>query len=641
MSSVEIQPIVVGTAGHIDHGKSSLVRALTGIDPDRLKEEKERGLTIDLGFARMDLPDGRKVGIVDVPGHERFIKNMVAGASGIDLVVLVVAADDGVMPQTREHLAIMQLLGVQRGFIALNKVDLVEPDMVELAEEDVRECVEGTFLESAPIVRVSAVRGKGLDEFRTTLVQLVEGTPPRSDDGIFRMPVQRVFSARGFGTILTGIPISGSLEIGDSVEIQPGGLRGKVRGIQAYHESATRARAGHSTALNLSDVDHKAVQRGHVVLTPGFFEARTMVAAELVAIEGAGRPITNRMRVRMHTGTAESVGEVVLLDQERLDPGVHGLVQLRLEHPIVCSPGDRFLLRLASPMITLGGGIVLEESEHRLKRFKERVIEKLVARRERLESPSELLEEHLRQSHEAWLPLDRLAVHTKRDTKEMRAMLEELAAAGRVRPLGSGGRWIHTDRLDRAVEEVRSTLELWFKKHPLRTRMDLRDLRAATGFESAFLAAVIEVARERELLLSQSGGSLRLVGHEPALDDETRRSSEACHERLRAAGFKPPTPTELAGELDLPLERLSSILELLVDQGEVVRVGGDLHVARESLEKARAAVIDNCQRNGQLEIPELRDQLGTTRKFLIPLLEHFDAEGLTLRQAGHRILRRR
>ncbi len=266
---MEIQPIVIGTAGHIDHGKSTLVQALTGTDPDRWREEKERGMTIDLGFANMTLADGRRVGIVDVPGHERFIRNMVAGASGIDLVVLVVAADDGVMPQTREHLAIMGLLGVELGFVALTKIDLVDADMVDLAEEDVRETLAGTFLEDAPILRVSAITGEGLEELRTRVLEMAAEVPPRSEEGVFRMPIQRVFSARGFGTVVTGIPVTGRVATGDTLEVLPGGYKGKVRGIQAYHEKTDTARAGHSTALNLADVDHRRVRRGDVVVTPG------------------------------------------------------------------------------------------------------------------------------------------------------------------------------------------------------------------------------------------------------------------------------------------------------------------------------------------------------------------------------------
>ena len=372
---LKIQPIIIGTAGHIDHGKSSLVRLLTGTDPDRWAEEKERGMTIDLGFARMTLPDGRQVGLVDVPGHERFLRNMVAGATGIDLVLLVVAADDGVMPQTREHLEIMDLLGVRDGLLVLNKIDLVEPGMADLAVEELREVTRGTFLEDAPVVRVSATTGEGIEQFKDQLEQRASALTPRQADGVFRMPVQRVFSAKGFGTILTGIPVSGSVRTGDLLEVLPRGGKGKVRGLQAYHEGTDQARAGHSTAVNLSDVDHKEVTRGAVLATPGYFKAQTMLGATLRILHSTLGGIGNRTPIRLHLGTAEVLGEVILLEQDQMEPGEEGLVQLRLEDPVICAPGDHFVLRRASPMETLGGGVILEESRYRLKRFKGFVID--------------------------------------------------------------------------------------------------------------------------------------------------------------------------------------------------------------------------------------------------------------------------
>ncbi len=638
---MEIQPIVIGTAGHIDHGKSSLVRALTGTDPDRLKEEKERGLTIDLGFARLDLPDGRCVGLIDVPGHERFVRNMVAGATGIDMVVLVVAADDGVMPQTREHLAIMQLLGVRRGFLALNKIDLVDEDMAMLAEEDARAMVRGTFLESAPIVRVSATTGEGLEDLRTLMVRMAAETEPRSAEGLFRMPIQRVFSARGFGTIVTGIPVSGAVELGEVLEIQPGGARGKVRSIQAYHESATRARAGHSTALNLSDVDHHQIERGNVVATPGYFVPQAMIAAHLTTLNELDRPIRNRMHVRLHTGTAEAVGEVVLLDQPELGPGEEGLVQIRLERPMVCAPGDRFILRLASPAVTLGGGLVLDESRYRLKRFKGYVLEDLSAKRMHLGSPREFLEAQLKTSKEPWVAVDALAVLTKRQKSETRTLLEELRDAGRAMAPGQGERWIHIERLETALEQLLEALDTWFAAHPLRELADVRELRTMTGFDAAFLGMLCEVAVSRGTIELAPAGQLRRVGRELAVDAHTRDQSTACLERLRAGAFQPPTLAELAAALRIPAPELGSILAMLVDQGSIVRVAADLYLTRERIDEARTEVAANCGRHGHLEIPELRDRLGTSRKFLIPLLEYFDAQGVTLRQAGHRVLKRR
>ena len=637
---MQIQPIVIGTAGHIDHGKSTLVKTLTGIDPDRLKEEQERGMTIDLGFARFALPDGRKVGIVDVPGHERFIKNMVAGATGIDLVVLVVAADDGVMPQTREHLAIMGVLGVQRGLVALTKIDKVEPAMVELAIEDVRATVRGTFLEGAPILPLSSTTGAGLDAFKAELFRVAAATPPRSDAGVFRMPVQRVFSAHGFGTIVTGIPVSGAVRAGDVVEVLPRGKTSKVRGIQAYQETTDRARAGHSCALNLAEFDLEDVVRGDVIATPGYFRAVRMLGAQLTALATAPRAIENRLSIRVHTGTAEVVGEVVLLDREQLEPGDTGLVQLRLSEPVVCAPGDRFVLRLASPAITLGGGIVVEESKHRLKRFKGFVVEELTRAADGLESPRELLAVVLSRARLAAHGVPALAVEIKRSPVETEQLLRELAARGDVRKLDAE-RWIHVKQLDDARARLAVVLEKWFGEHAHREVVDVRDLRKLTGFEPEFLDALLAEEARAGKLKVESGGLVRPNAPGKAVDAKTEALAQRVITALRAARFQPPSPVELATALREPPKAVQSVLELLADRGDVHVVTHEFQLAREHFEFARAAIVANCTQHKSLDIPSLRDELATTRKFLIPLLEHFDTLGVTTRLGANRVLRKR
>ena len=635
-----IQPIVVGTAGHIDHGKSTLVKALTGIDPDRLKEEQERGMTIDLGFARFQLPDGRRVGMVDVPGHERFIKNMVAGATGIDLVVLVVAADDGVMPQTREHLSIMQILGVRRGLVALTKIDMVEPALVEMAAEDVRAATRGTFLENAPILPLSAVSGEGFEAFKKELHRLASETVPRSDAGIFRMPVQRVFSAKGFGTVVTGIPSSGALAVGEVMELLPAGKRVKVRGIQAYQESALRARAGHSAAINLSDVAVEEVRRGNVLATPGFFRPTRMVAATFEALVGLGHPLSDRLAVRLHTGTAEALGQLVLLDCEEVPPGKSALVQLRLEEEIVCAPGDRYVLRLASPALTLGGGAILEESRHRLKRFKAFVLEELGRAAGGLASPRDSLEVVLVRWHRGLASVEALAVEVKRARTEVERLLGELRGAGRARALGTRG-WIHAERLEQAREALAGALTRWFADNPHREVVDVRDLRRLTGLEDDYLDALLEFEAGEKTLEVQAGGRVRPLGREAASDPETEEATRALLAALREDPYQPPSPAELGKRLALPEKRLRALLEGLIDRGEIRRVNPEILLTRASFESAREAVVENCQRNGSLDIPSLRDRLKTSRKYLIPLLEHLDATGVTLRQGANRVLRKR
>ncbi len=636
---MEIQPIVIGTAGHIDHGKSTLVRALTGIDPDRLKEERERGMTIDLGFAPLELDDGRLVGIVDVPGHERFVRNMVAGASGIDLVILVVAADDGMMPQTREHLQIMDLLGVRQGMIALTKIDMVDSELVDLAEEDVRDGVRDTFLADAPLFRVSPVSSEGLDELRGALLRMVAEAEPSAPEGIFRMPVQRVFSKQGFGTIVTGIPVSGSADIGDSLEVLPSGVRGKVRGLNAYQHKAEHIRCGHSSAINFSDVDRGAVRRGDVVATPNYFSPRRMVAARLTALPDLSRSITNRMPVRLHTGTADPPGEVILLDAEEIGPGQSGLVQVRLAAPLVCAPGDRFVLRLASPVVTLGGGTILEESRYRLKRYKGFVLDELGRQEESLDSPVRLLESVLaRRGVEAASAKD-LSVAIKRPRGDVRELVAELEAEGRLRAIRAD-HWIHADAFDAALARLRAALDGWFAANPHRLQVEVLRLRRDVDLEPSFMNLLLEEEEKRGTLERLAGGRVRLVGREASLEPAFAALCEKVASRFETARFQPPSLTELEGP-GAGEKEVARALERLVDQERVVRVTGELYLSASAFEDARSAVVENCERHGHLEIPELRDRLGTTRKFLIPLLEHFDGSGLTLRQGAHRVLRKR
>ncbi|MCY3023351.1 MAG: selenocysteine-specific translation elongation factor, partial [Planctomycetota bacterium] len=360
--TAQIFNVVIGTAGHIDHGKSTLVQALTGIHPDRLKEEQERGITIDLGFAPLELAGGLRVGIIDVPGHERFIKNMVAGATGVDFVMLVVAADDGVMAQTREHLQIVQLLGVRDGLIVITKKDLVEADYLELVVEDVKALVAGTALADKPVVTVSSKTGEGIPGLKALLNTALSKLARRPSSGPFRMPIQRVFAKEGFGTVVTGVPLSGQVAIGDTLEVLPPGYQGRVKGLHAYQHPITRGQAGHSTAVNLHgpDIDKQDVRRGMVVATPGIFRPCSLVTAHLTPLAGTPWPLTHRAPVRFHAGTAEIQGRVLLLEGDQLPAGTDGWVQVQLAEPTVAAPGDRFILRHQTPMLTLGGGVVLD-----------------------------------------------------------------------------------------------------------------------------------------------------------------------------------------------------------------------------------------------------------------------------------------
>ncbi|MFA5112621.1 MAG: selenocysteine-specific translation elongation factor, partial [Desulfobaccales bacterium] len=370
-------PIILGTAGHIDHGKSALIKALTGTDPDRLKEEKLRGITIELGFAELQLPGGQHLGIVDVPGHERFVRHMVAGATGMDLVALVIAADEGVMPQTREHLEICQLLKVKQGLVVLTKVDLVEDDWLELVEEEVREALKGTFLEGAPILPFSAVTGFGKDELLKALGELADQVPPKPVSGIFRLPIDRVFTIKGFGTVVTGTAISGSLKVADAVTIYPPGFKAKVRGLQVHGQSVERALAGNRTAINLQGLEKEELDRGMVVAPTGAMVASRRLDAFLEILSSAPRPLKHRQAVRLHTGTSERVAMPLILDADDMPPGASGYVQFFLREPLALKPGDRLVIRSFSPAFTWGGGQVLHVNPTRHKRHNPEVLSHL------------------------------------------------------------------------------------------------------------------------------------------------------------------------------------------------------------------------------------------------------------------------
>lgn len=640
MATVQIQPVVVGTAGHIDHGKSSLVRALTGIDPDRWAEEKRRGMTIDLGFANFALPDGRRVGMVDVPGHERFVRNMVAGATGIDIALLVVAADDGVMPQTREHLAILQLVGVRRALVALSKVDAVDPDLVELARDDVAGALLGTVFEGAKIVPVSSVTGEGLDALRAELVRLALETRPRAASGPFRMPIQRVFSKPGFGTVVTGIPLSGELRAGDEVELLPRAVRAKVRGLQAYGEPADLVRAGHSSALNLADAERASLARGDVVAAPGYFGAHTMAAVRWTALPSLSRPVADRSPVRLHVGTADPHGELVLLEGEQLVPGTSALAQIRLEVPTVMAPGDRFVLRWLSPELTLGGGVVLLVGERRMKRGHAETLAALARQEAALGDVRALLLAALERRDLLAPTAAELGREVGLSPEEAEAKLADLRSQKLALAPGQRRRWFAASRLEAGLEQLLGHAAAYFAEENLRERVDVIELERRSQWPRESLDLLVAEAVSRGLFEDAGQGTLRLPRAAP-VDEGLRAELAEALAALLAEPFQPPTALELAERTKRPEKHVRALFARLVDGGQAVRVSGDYVFGAEPYERAKAAVRASAERHGHVEIPELRDQLNTSRKWLIPLLEHLDGIGFTMRAGSHRVLRKR
>ena len=453
-----MKQIILGTAGHIDHGKTSLIKAITGTDTDRLKEEKERGITIELGFASLDLPSGQHLGIVDVPGHEKFVKNMVAGATGIDIVVMVIAADEGVMPQTREHMEICSLLGIRHGFVALTKIDLVDEEWLELAQEDVREFAAGTFLDGAPIVPVSATKAEGLAEFTRVLDELSSEVPERPRSNLFRLPVDRVFSMKGFGTVITGSLLSGQVRVGDTIMIYPGGITSKVRGVQVHNQSVQQALAGQRTAINFQGLEKASIARGETLAFPGALNPSYMVDVSLLFLKSNKKALKNRTRVRLHTGTSEILGNLILLDREEIKPGENTVAQLRLDVPASLVKDDRYVIRSYSPVRTIGGGLVLNPMPPKHKRFRQELIDGL-SRIDAL-SPEELVAFCVDRSGYQGVTFNDLVVMTNIVDKTLEQQIQALLSRKQLIQVDKDSRlFIHANSFDALKQNLRQTLK--------------------------------------------------------------------------------------------------------------------------------------------------------------------------------------
>ncbi len=641
-----MKQIILGTAGHIDHGKSSLVKALTGIDPDRLKEEKERGITIELGFAHLDLPSGLRIGIIDVPGHERFVKNMVAGAAGIDLVALVVAADEGVMPQTREHLDICRLLGVKSGLVVLTKADLVEPDWLELVREDVAGFVAGSFLEGTPIVPVSSVTGAGLPELVAEIDRLAAQVEARSAEGLLRLPIDRVFSMRGFGTVVTGTLVAGSIAVGDTVQILPSGRTAKVRGLQSYGEPIERATAGRRTAVNLQGVEVAEVSRGEVLVPPGALEPARLIDAHFLHLSGAPRPLRHRAVVRLHIGTADVPAAVHLLDREELKPGESAFVQLRLAEPIVTLARDRFVVRAYSPSYTIGGGEVLDPHPPKAKRFVPAAVEALRVLKEGADE--EIIALHLARAGVAGRSVAELHQLVLIGEKRLAAILQDLLARRiAVQYDKEAGRLVHREAYERVVAAIREALAAYHREYPLREGMGREELkgRLPRGTPEKLFARALadltrpapggagpEVVAERDVV--------RLASHRVSLAGGAEDLRDRIEAIYRKAGSEPPIWQELLDELGAPDRVVREVVDYLVKQrGTVVKVKEGLYFHREAIEAIKGRLVEFIRSRGQASTQEIKDLLGVSRKYLIPLVEYFDATRVTMRIGEVRVLR--
>ncbi len=632
-----MKQIVLGTAGHIDHGKTTLVRALTGIETDRLKEEKARGITIELGFAYLDLPGGQRLGIVDVPGHEKFVKNMVAGAAGIDLVALVIAADEGVMPQTREHLDICKLLGVEQGLVVLTKIDMVDEEWLELVTEDVAEYVEGTFLEGAPIIGVSGVTGQGIDQLKAELDDLVSRLEERPAVGPFRLPVDRVFTMKGFGTVITGTAITGQVSVGSEVTIYPKGFSAKVRGLQVHNQEVTTARRGQRTAINLQGVEKSGVERGDVLATPGSLNPSLWLDLELNALPDMARPLKHRAPIRLHTGSAEVLGRVMLLDRDELKAGETALAQVRLESPVAVMAGDRYVLRSYSPVHTIAGGIVLHPHPGRRKRNRPEVMADLKALK--AGEPREQVAVHARLAGERGITSEELARLVSLSPKELDNLVGDMLSKQElVRFDKDGGRMIAATVQQELLDQAMELVGAYHQANPLKAGMPREELKGRllkTGDAKLFAHLMRKLEGGEEIKAEKD--LLRLPSHQVKLAGADKELRERIFRAYVDGGPAPPNLKDVVAGADPSLAR--EVLALLVSEGDLVKVKQELYYHAEALEELKTRLKEFLQANQRINAAQFKEITGLSRKYIIPLLEHFDAIHLTMRVGDERVLR--
>ena len=631
----ETKHVIVGTAGHIDHGKSTLVEALTGTNPDRLEEEKRRGITIDLGFAFLDLGDVR-LGFVDVPGHERFVRNMLAGVGGIDLVVLVIAADESIKPQTREHFDICRLLGIPRGIVALTKSDLVDSDVLGLVRLEIDEFVRATFLEGAPVVPVSATTGAGLDALKKELLRVAESVPAKDSTRHFRLPIDRAFSMKGFGTVVTGTLVSGALRTEGEAELYPLRKRARVRGLHSGNKSVAEAVAGQRTAVNVAGVEREEIQRGMVLAPPGVFEPTARLDARVTLLASA-RPLKNRARVHFHQGTAEAIADVVFIGRNELAPGESALAQLRLDQPVLLLPGDRFILRQFSPVVTIGGGTALDVHAPRHKRADPAVTPFL----ETLESGNR---EEILAAFAGSLPMGlslmQIIARTGWTEGEVREVAKALVVATRLRIVGEQPFTIASPGIVAAYgAALRSAIEEFHRANPLLPGIPKQDLRARAGKTRTeiFAAALDDLIRAKAVAVA--GDLVQRAGREIALAPEEAKAKELIEAEFARAGLTVPSFATVLEKLPVESQRAQKILQILLREKVLVKVTDELVFHRTAVARLRELLAKyRKERGDKLPIPVFKELTGITRKYAIPLLEYLDRERVTRRVGDERVI---
>jgi len=646
---VETRQVIVGTAGHIDHGKTALVKALTGIDADTLAEEKRRGITIELGFVFMDEPGlDKQIVFIDVPGHEKLIKTMVAGASNIDAALLVIAADDGISAQTIEHFDILQLLGIESGVIALTKVDLVDRERIQQVTDEIRGFVAGTFMSDAPIVPVSSPTGTGVDEIRSALISVAQDVGERQDSGVFRMPIDRVFTMRGFGVVIAGTILSGQIRVGDKVEILPDRLMAKVRGIQIHNQITQESCTGRRTAINLQDVKKEQLRRGQCAGAPGSLSPTMRLDARLYLLKSAGKELKNRARLRVHIGTDEIICRIVLLDREKLLPGETTLAQFVLESPTVALPKDGFIIRTFSPLLTIGGGEIIDSTPLKHKRSDPQVLDGLKKLEGDLRDAVE--QAFLKAGSEPQRATD-IALSLGAREEEVRNAVGVLCDTGalvRISTVAAGGgagaapqeRYLHAESYNNLTAKLINCIKDYFERNPYRLLMPLADLQSRflrVADRQTFESIVDDLCGKGKAYKKES--KVGLVGYEIRLKPEERKLADQIEEIFREAGFAPPLEEDVRNEIGLAPDAFKNLMTCLIERERVVRLSEKVTYHREHLQAVREIVTAHLRTNENIMVGELRDKLAVSRKYALALLEHFDNIGFTKREGDKHVMR--
>lgn len=627
--------IIVGTAGHIDHGKTTLIKALTGRNTDRWEEEQRRGITIDLGFTYFDLKNGDRVGIIDVPGHEKFINNMVAGVVGMDLVLLVVAADEGIMPQTREHMDILGLLGIKKSILVINKCDLVDEEWLELVEEEIQEELEGTFLEGAPVVKVSAVTGQGLDELTDTIQQLMSDEVVAKDtQTIPRLPIDRAFTLSGFGTIITGTLISGTITREDVLEMYPIGKECKIRNIQVHGQNQDKCYAGQRVAINLSNVKKKEIRRGCVLAPKNSMKNTDLLDVKLKVLEDSMRILTNHERLHLYTGTSEILCRAVLLDKEQIGPGEEGLVQLRLEEEIAVKRGDRFVVRFYSPMETIGGGIVLEPNPVRKKRFDAQAIEEL--KKKESGSLGDVMELQIKEHGDTMITLAELAKVMAHSVDELKEYLDELEESGTifVFPMKKDTYLWHRDSEFAVRQKIEETLQKYHSEHPYRYGMKKAEIH--NTFLKKIKPNIFDAYIERmtgENVYGRREEYLSLPGYEVPKDAMYLQTEKLIEDTFEKAGYDFVRFSEIDfGKI--PRQTAEDVVLMMIDEGKVLRINEEMFTMKHLMDEAKEKIQNHLKEENLITIAQVRDMFSTSRKSAKPILEYMDSIKVTKKTGG-------